>query len=107
MLQLGNHDHRTQVTKLVIYTASLVGKIFPESIATKNRQRLVCLLQVSYSFFPCLLVPTPTPAGKKPFKSFAKDLLRAKTLVGLLSFPDDAVDRRTLWEKNTVAHGLH
>ena len=82
MLQLGNHDHRTQVTKLVIYTASLVGNIFQESIATKNRQRLVCLLQVSYSFFPCLLVPTPTPAGKKPFKSFAKTCSEQKPWLG-------------------------
>ena len=53
MLQLGNHDHRTQVTKLVIYTASLVGNIFPESIATKNRQRLVCLLRPIYTARLC------------------------------------------------------
>ena len=89
------------------WSASLVGKIFPESIATKNRQRLVCLLQVSYSFFSMFTGTHSYSCWKEAFQEFCKDLLRAKTLVGLLSFSDDAVDRRTLWKKNTVAHGLH
>ena len=72
MLQLGSHDHRTQVTKLVIYTASLVGKIFPESIATKNRQRLVCLLQVSYSFFSMFTGTHSYSCWKEAFQEFCK-----------------------------------
>lgn len=78
------------------WSASLVGKIFPESIATKNRQRLVCLLQVSYSFFSMFTGTHSYSCWKEAFQEFCKDLLRAKTLVGLLSFPDDAVDRRML-----------